>query len=422
MEVSGQQTERTSGNKKKCRQHGVVLDARVLDGLCLNCLWEQGVKGRPAESTETFEPPWVESLAKAMHGVELIAPIGQGGMGAVYKARQFALNRIVAVKFMAPHAVEDGSNYNRFTREALSLVRFNHRNVVRIHDFEPAANFPYFVMDFVDGPSLHQMLKSGPLGLSQAVPLFLQLCDGLQHVHERHVIHRDIKPANLLVDKEGVLKIVDFGLAKLNAGAGASSEWQTSDGQRVGTRGYMAPEQVENPEAVDHRADIYSAGAVLFEMLTGDPPSDPFPALSEKAKVDSSLDKVLFRALEKDPAHRYQDIGEFKQAVEAVFASSASALQKFHQIDTCDLKGQRQGLAKLLRENPGDAHLEELIWKEFKRICDQLNDEEGRVWACLGLASIYQRQRRLAEAALERKKSMSLLPTAWGFRELKEAA
>src|SRR6266480_1122000 len=292
MEASENPTERTPGNQKKCPQCGVVFDARVLDGLCPNCLWEQGVKWPSADSIETFEPPSVESLAKVMRRVEPIEFIGQGGMGAVYKGRQFVLNRIVAVKVMAPHAAKGGSIYNRFTREARSLARLNHRNVVRIHDFGLAGDLPYFAMDFVDGSSLRQMLKSGPLDLSQAVPLFLQLCDGLQHVHERHVIHRDIKPENLLVDKEGILRIVDFGLAKLNGGAGASSDWQTSDGRPVGTPGYMAPEQFENPQAVDHRVDIYSAAVVFKEMVTGELPLGRFPAPSEKAKVNPSLDEV----------------------------------------------------------------------------------------------------------------------------------
>ena len=115
--------------------------------------------------------------------------------------------------------------------------------------------------------------------------LFLQLCDGLQHAHESGVIHRDIKPENLLVDKEGSLKIADFGLAKLNGGAGASSEWQTSDGRRMGTLGYMAPEQVEKPQAVDHRADIYSAGVVLYEMLTGELPLGRFLRLPKRLKL-----------------------------------------------------------------------------------------------------------------------------------------
>ena len=319
------------------------------------------------------------------------------------------------------------ASIHRFEREARLLAKLSHPNVVAVYDFGLAGKFLYFTMDFVDGSSLRQMLKSKRLIPSEAVKLFLQLCDGLQHAHQSGVIHRDIKPENLLVDKEAHLKIADLGLAKLIGGADASNEWKTPNSRRMGTLHYMAPEQFESPQAVDHRADIYSAGVVLYEMLTGELPLGRFPAPSEKAKVDSSLDKVLFRALEKDPARRYQDIGEFKQAVEAVFPLSSPASQKFHQsIDDfqeavnavvfnkkgatakgryrSDLERKRQGLAKLLRENPGDMHLKELIWKEFERICDQLNDEEERVWACLGLAGIYQQQRRLAEAILEGQK------------------
>lgn len=321
MEVSEHQTERTPGNQEECPQCGVVLYGGVLSGLCPNCLLKQGLKGPVAEGIETFEPPpSLESLAKAMRGIfEPIELIGRGGMGVVFKGRQCSLNRIVALKVMQPRAVDRGSiihGFQRFKREAQSLARLSHRNVVGVYDFELAGDFLYFTMDFVDGQTLRQRLKSGPLSPSYAFKLFLQLCDGLQHAHQSRVIHRDVKPENLLVDEGGVLKIVDFGLAKLN-GTGASNEWKTLDNRRMGTPHYMAPEQVEKPQAVDHRADIYSAGVVLYEMLTGELPLGRFSAPSQKANVDSSLDTVLFRALEKDLTRRYQDIREFKRAVVA---------------------------------------------------------------------------------------------------------
>lgn len=349
MEVSEHQTERTPGSQKECPQCGVVLAAEVLSGLCPNCLL-QGLRGSPAEGIETFEPPSLESLAKEMRGVfEPIKFIGQGGMGAVYKGRQYSLNRIVALKVMLPRATDRDSiihRFRRFKREARLLKRLSHRNVVAVYDFELAGNFLYFTMDFVDGPSLGQMLNSGPLIPSDAITLFLQLCDGLQHAHQSGVIHRDIKPANLLVDKGGVLKIADFGLAKLN-GVGASNEWQTLDCRRMGTPYYMAPEQVEKPHEVDYRADIYSAGVVLYEMLTGEKPLGRFSAPSQKAEVDSSLDEVLFRALEKDVALRYQNIREFKQAVEAVVFNKKEPLQKK---DRSNLGQQLSEWARVLRQ------------------------------------------------------------------------
>ena len=269
-------------------------------------------------------------------------------MGAVFKAHQCNLNRIVALKVM-PQAPDDGSiihRFQRFKREARSLARLSHRNVVAVYDFELAGNFLYFTMDFVDGATLRQMLKSGRLNPSHALKLFLQLCDGLQHAHQSGVIHRDIKPENLLVDKKGFLKIADFGLAKLNGG-GASNEWQTLDGRRMGTLGYMAPEQVEKPQEVDHRADIYSAGVVLYEMLTGELPMGRFSAPSQKAKVDSSWDVVLFKALEKDVTRRYQNIREFKQAVEAVVFNKKEPLQKK---DRSNLGQQLSEWARVLRQ------------------------------------------------------------------------
>jgi serine/threonine-protein kinase len=269
-------------------------------------------------------------------------------MGAVFKAHQCNLNRIVALKVM-PQAPDDGSiihRFQRFKREARSLARLSHRNVVAVYDFELAGNFLYFTMDFVDGATLRQMLKPGRLDPCRALKLFLQLCDGLQHAHQSGVIHRDIKPENLLVDKNDFLKIADFGLAKLSGG-GASNEWQTVDSRRMGTLGYMALEQVEEPQAVDHRADIYSVGVVLYEMLTGERPLGfDFPRPSQKAKVDSSLDEVLLKALEKNVARRYQNIREFKQAVEAVVFNKKEPLQK---MDRPDLERHHP------REFPGQA-------------------------------------------------------------------
>lgn len=326
-------------------------------------------------------------------------------MGAVYKGRQYSRNRIVALKVMQPRAADRGSiihGFHRFKREA--RLRLSHRNVVGVYNnFGLAGDFLYFTMDFVDGASLGQMLKSGPLLPSQAFELFLQLCDGLQHAHQSGVIHRDIKPANLLVDKGGVLKIADFGLARLN-GAGASNEWKTLDGRQMGTLGYMAPEQFKNPLAVDHRADIYAVGVVLYEMLTGEPPRGRFSAPSQKAKVPSSLDKVLFRALEEDVSLRYQDIREFKQAVEAVVFNKKEPLQKTNR---SDLERERQRLAKVLRENRGDVH----VWEQLKQICDQLNDDNGSVLASRRLAGLYWRQNRLASDLEDRQ-----------GRELDEAA
>lgn len=205
-----------------------------------------------------------------------------------------------------------------------------------------------------------------------------------------------------MVDKKGVLKIADFGLAKLN-GDGVSSEWQTGDCRPMGTLGYMAPEQVERPQAVDHRADIYSAGVVLYQMLTGELPMGKFPKPSKKVEVDPSLDAVLDRALEKDVALRYQDIGEFKQAVEAVVFNKTEPLQK---VDRSDLGRQLHALKNAARETPGNVH----VWEQLKRICDQLNNEEGSILASRRLADIYREQGRWAEAVLEGQKLMLRLP------------
>ena len=307
---------------ERCLHCGAVLGAAILSGLCPKCMLQRGCQAPTAEDIESVRSPSLELIAESMRG--LFQPIeftGRGGMGAVYKGYHCKLNGFVALKIMQPRTGNRAgikAAFHRFKREARLQARLTHRNVVAIYDFGLAGNFLYLTMDFVDGSSLRQMLQSGPLKPSTAVKLFVQLCDGLQHAHESGVIHRDIKPENLLVDKESVLKIADFGLAKFN-GEGETNEWTTLDSGRIGTPHYMAPEQIEKPHEVDHRADIYSAGVVLYEMLTGGLPLGLFSRPSQKVEVDSSFDAVLFRALNKDVARRYRNVREFKQAVEAVF-------------------------------------------------------------------------------------------------------
>jgi predicted Ser/Thr protein kinase len=256
-------------------------------------------------------------LAAHFPQLEVLELLGQGGMGAVYKARQTRLDRLVALKVLPPEAGKDPAFVERFTREARALARLSHPHIVAVHDFGEAGGLYYFLMEFVDGVNLRQLLEAGPLRPAQALQIIPQICDALHYAHGEGVVHRDIKPENILLDRSGRVKIADFGLAKL-LGRGPGDFTLTSSRQVMGTLHYMAPEQMERPLEVDHRADIYSLGVVFYEMLTHELPLGRFAPPSEKAPVDARLDDVVLRALEKEPEKRYQHASDVKTDVEAI--------------------------------------------------------------------------------------------------------
>jgi tRNA A-37 threonylcarbamoyl transferase component Bud32 len=243
-------------------------------------------------------------------------------MGAVYQARQTKLDRLVAVKILPPEVARDPAFAERFTREAQALARLNHPNIVTVHDFGDVDGLYYFTMEYVDGHNLRALLQAGALPAAQALAIVPQLCDALQYAHDEGLVHRDIKPENILLDKKGRVKIADFGLARL---VGLTPTYLTLTGTHevMGTLLYMAPEQMKRTHTVDHRADIYSLGVVLYEMLTGELPLGRFAPPSHKAAVNERLDQVVLRALAREPAERYQDAGAFKQDVEAALAAMA---------------------------------------------------------------------------------------------------
>jgi serine/threonine protein kinase len=256
-------------------------------------------------------------LAPHFPELEIIELLGQGGMGAVYKARQRKLDRLVALKILPPEWGGDPAFAERFAREARALARLNHPQVVSVHDFGEAGGHYFLIMEFVDGGSLRQFLAAGPLPPEQALAIVGQVCDALQYAHEQGVVHRDIKPENILLDRRGQVKIADFGLAKLLRRS-RSEFTLTVAGQVMGTLDYMAPEQRTGPQTVDHRADIYSLGVVFYEILTGELPLGRFTPPSQKAPVDDRLDDVIFRALEREPDRRYQRISAVKADVESI--------------------------------------------------------------------------------------------------------
>jgi serine/threonine protein kinase len=256
-------------------------------------------------------------IARHFPQLEIIELLGQGGMGAVYKARQKQLDRVIALKILPPEAGRDQAFAERFLREARALARLNHPNIVTVHEFGEANSLFYLVMEYVDGANLRQMERSGKLTAAQALAIVPKICDALQYAHEEGIVHRDIKPENILVDKRGRVKIADFGLAKL-LGKAAADFNLTGSQQAMGTPHYMAPEQMEKPFTVDHRADIYSLGVVFYEMLTGELPLGRFQPPSAKVHVDVRLDEVVLRSMEHDVERRYQHVSEVKTAIEQV--------------------------------------------------------------------------------------------------------
>jgi serine/threonine protein kinase len=284
--------------------------------------------GRKGESAQPA-PPTHEELAAAFPQLEILELIGQGGMGFVFKARQPKIERLVALKILPRSLAADPAFAERFTREGRMLALLNHPNIVTLHDFGQAGGFFYLLMEYVDGVNLRQAMKVGRFTPAQALSVVPKICEALQFAHNEGILHRDIKPENILLDSKGRVKIADFGIAKLVEG-GESALGQagpagpalaanlTETGKVLGTPQYMAPEQLEHPQDVDQRADIYSLGVVFYEMLTGELPLGRFAPPSEKSAVDARVDQVVLRALEKERERRTQTAGEVKTQVEAI--------------------------------------------------------------------------------------------------------
>jgi predicted Ser/Thr protein kinase len=296
-----------------------AVPADAPQGACPKCLLNAGFESQSdlgAGAGPGFVPPPPQVLAKDFPQLEILEVLGAGGMGVVYKARQINLDRMVALKILAPHSDNDPAFAERFTREARALARLSHPNIVGIYDFGQSNGRYYFLMEFIDGVNLRQMIRAERLAPREALAIVPQVCDALQYAHDQGIVHRDIKPENLLVDRKGRVHIADFGLAKL---VGGVPEARLTQSQHVmGTPHYMAPEQFEKPTEVDHRADIYSLGVVLYEMLTGELPLGRFAPPSSKVQIDVRLDEVVLKTLEKEPGRRYQQASEIKGEMETL--------------------------------------------------------------------------------------------------------
>lgn len=268
-------------------------------------------------------PPEPQDLARHFPQLEIIQCLGRGGMGVVYMARQKSLNRLVALKLLAPERAGDPEFAAHFEKEARALATLNHPNIVDVYDFGESGGYYYLLMEYVDGVNLRQLIQSKRLTPKEALTIVPPVCDALQCAHDHHIVHCDIKPENLLVDKAGVVKIADFGVARIvEPQTGRMAETSGSQGL-MGTPDYAAPEQASG--SADHRADIYSLGVVLYEMLTGERPKGKIEAPSRHVQLDIRIDEIVLRALEKQPELRFPTVGDLRTSIEAVIGGPAGA-------------------------------------------------------------------------------------------------
>jgi serine/threonine-protein kinase len=278
---------------------------------------------------------------------EIVAPIGSGGMGEVYRARDTKLGRNVAIKVLAAAFARDAERMARFQREAKVLASLNHPNIASIYGLEDSSTTHALVMELVEGPTLADRIKSGPIPIDETLRIAKQICEALEYAHERGIVHRDLKPANVKVTNDDAVKILDFGLAKVLEADGSSLDiansptitgMATQAGVLLGTAAYMSPEQAKG-KVVDRRADIWAFGCVLYEMLTGrmafrgETVTDTLAAVIKEEPNWSQLPAgtpirvrvLLQRCLQKEPKQRLQAIGDARISLDEVLSGAAES-------------------------------------------------------------------------------------------------
>lgn len=297
-------------NAKTCPICQTPIPGHAPGGLCPACV----LRGADEPAQEHSEGPSLEEVAAAFPKLEILRLIGHGGMGFVYQARQPDLDRMVALKILSPALRRDPAFEERFAREARVLGKLKHPNIVTLYEHGESGGYFYLMMEYVDGVNLRQAMSAGRFTPEQALAIVPAICDALQSAHAQGVWHRDIKPENILLDKDGRVKIADFGIARI-LGDPERNFTLTRTGGQLGSAAYMAPEQHEKPHSVDHRADIYSLGVVIYEMLTGELPLGRFPLPSQRAAVNARIDEIVLRTLEKERELRQQSAEEVKTDV-----------------------------------------------------------------------------------------------------------
>ena len=281
-------------------------------------------------------------IGQTLGHYRIIEKIGTGGMGVVYRARDERLERDVALKVLPPGALADEEMRKRFRREAMALSKLNHPNIAIIHDFNTERDVDFLAMEYISGVTLREKTLSGALPEAEVVSLGKQAAEALEAAHEQGIIHRDLKPGNIMVTPKGLLKVLDFGLAKLFQPSGAIDKTLTYTGTQglTGTLPYMAPEQLDGRE-VDARTDIYALGAIFHELVTGkkpfpqETPSEIMHAILDKqpelprslgAQISEGLERIILKCLEKEPANRYASAKELIADLNQVETGDLSAL------------------------------------------------------------------------------------------------
>lgn len=272
----------------------------------------------------SFVPPSLADLDAVLSAYEFIEILGQGGMGAVYRVRQHSLNRMAAIKVMPQFEEEEGERFGeRFQREAQAMGRLSHPNIVSVYDFGRTSDgMLYIVMEYIEGADLQQLLQTGELTVDHLFDWIPQICEALQYAHSQGIVHRDIKPANIMITNDGVVKVADFGLAKLTGGDEQHPRL-TMTNMAMGTPDYVAPEVLETGVEIDHRADIYAVGVMLYEMLTGKIPRGAWRPPSEvNSHIDSRFDSIVVKAMDSDRDSRFQQASEITASLSSIWATT----------------------------------------------------------------------------------------------------
>jgi serine/threonine protein kinase len=293
---------------------GTPASDSALGGLNPLALMDGVLGGRASD----WEPPAPESLETCFPGYSGFYFLDRGGMGAVYAANQASLGRRVAFKILPPELLDDEGFSERFKLEAHLLARLQHPHIVAVYDFGVTMEgHHYIVMEYVEGVSLQEILRRDKITTAKALTITAQVCEALHYAHERGVIHRDIKPSNILIDERGLVRVADFGLAKLSSEEENNAAKNHRTRAFVGTLGYAAPEMQMKGVLLDRRSDIFSLGVTLYEMLTGMLPMGVFDPPSKKAGTPAHVDKIVRRALMQKPEERYETAQQMRDAIAA---------------------------------------------------------------------------------------------------------